>query len=60
LEGELVLQGIWGAMQRNKDISGGIMSSCCMEDTKSSAGCGFEQPGLVEGVPAHGRGIGTR
>jgi len=20
---------------------------------------GFEQPGLVEGVPAHGRGIGT-
>ena len=55
-----MLHGIWGAMQRNKDISGGIMSSCCMEDTKSSAGCGFEQPGLVEGVPAHGRGIGTR
>ena len=21
---------------------------------------GFEQPGLVEAVPAHGRGIGTR
>jgi len=21
---------------------------------------GFEQPGLVEGVPAHGRGVGTR
>jgi len=20
----------------------------------------FEQPGLVEGVPAHGRGVGTR
>ena len=24
------------------------------------AGWGFEQPGLVEGVPAHGRGLGTR
>jgi len=23
-------------------------------------GCGFEQPGLVEDVPAHGRGVGTR
>ena len=23
-------------------------------------GWGFEQPGLVEGVPAHGRGDGTR
>jgi len=23
-------------------------------------GQGFEQPGLVEGVPAHGRGVGTR
>ena len=23
-------------------------------------GWGFEQPGLVEGVPAHGRGVGTR
>jgi len=23
-------------------------------------GWGFEHPGLVEGVPAHGRGIGTR
>ena len=23
-------------------------------------GWGFEQPGLVEGVPAHGRGIETR
>jgi len=21
---------------------------------------GFEQPGLVEGVPAHGRGVGAR
>jgi len=21
---------------------------------------GFEQPGLVEGVPAHGRGVATR
>jgi len=24
------------------------------------AGQGFEQPGLVERVPAHGRGVGTR
>jgi len=24
------------------------------------AGQGFEQPDLVEGVPAHGRGVGTR
>jgi len=23
-------------------------------------GWGFEQPGLVEGVPAHGMGLGTR
>ena len=23
-------------------------------------GQGFEQPGLVEGVPAHGRGLGSR
>jgi len=23
-------------------------------------GWGIEQPGLVEGVPAHGRGVGTR
>ena len=23
-------------------------------------GWGFEQPGVVEGVPAHGRGVGTR
>jgi len=23
------------------------------------AGWGFEQAGLVEGVPAHGRGVGT-
>jgi len=23
-------------------------------------GRGFEHPGLVEGVPAHGRGVGTR
>jgi len=23
-------------------------------------GWGFEQPGLVEGVPAYGRGVGTR
>jgi len=23
-------------------------------------GRGFEQPGLVEGVPVHGRGAGTR
>ena len=27
---------------------------------QGQAGWGFEQPGLAEGVPAHGRGIGTR
>ena len=27
---------------------------------QGQAGWGFEQPGLVEGVPAHGRGVGTR
>jgi len=26
----------------------------------SQAGWGFEQPGVVEGVPAHGTGVGTR
>jgi len=27
---------------------------------QGQAGWDFEQPGLVEGVPAHGRGVGTR
>ncbi|GAB0191433.1 cAMP-dependent protein kinase inhibitor alpha [Grus japonensis] len=27
---------------------------------QAQTGWGFEQPGLVEGVPAHGRGAGTR
>jgi len=27
---------------------------------QGQAGWGFEQPGLVEGVPAHGRVVGTR
>jgi len=27
---------------------------------QGQAGRGFEHPGLVEGVPAHGRGAGTR
>ena len=27
---------------------------------QGQVGRGFEQPGLVEGVPAHGRGVGTR
>ena len=27
---------------------------------QGQAECGFEQPGLVEGVPADGRGFGTR
>jgi len=29
-------------------------------NTQGQAGWGFEQPGLVEGVPAHGRGVVTR
>ena len=27
---------------------------------QGQVGWGFEQPGLVEGVPAHGSGVGTR
>jgi len=27
---------------------------------QGQVGWGFEQLGLVEGVPAHGRGVGTR
>ena len=27
---------------------------------QGQVGWGFEQPGLVEGVPARGRGVGTR
>ena len=27
---------------------------------QGQAGRGFEQPDLVEGVPAHGRGVGSR
>jgi len=27
---------------------------------QGQVGWGFEQPGLLEGVPAHGRGVGTR
>jgi len=27
---------------------------------QGQVGWGFEQPGLVQGVPAHGRGVGTR
>ena len=27
---------------------------------QGQVGWGFGQPGLVEGVPAHGRGVGTR
>jgi len=27
---------------------------------QGQVGLGFEHPGLVEGVPAHGRGFGTR
>jgi len=29
-------------------------------NVQGQVGWGFEQPGLVEGVPAHGRGVGTR
>jgi len=27
---------------------------------QGQAGWGFEKPGLVEGVPAHGKGVGMR
>jgi len=29
-------------------------------DVQGQVGWSSEQPGLVEGVPAHGRGVGTR
>jgi len=32
----------------------------CPGSIQGQVGWGFEQPGLVEGVPAHGRGVGTR
>ncbi|GAB0186399.1 hypothetical protein GRJ2_001105200 [Grus japonensis] len=31
-----------------------------IESVQGQVGWGFGQPGLVEGVPAHGRGVGTR
>jgi len=30
------------------------------ESVQGQVGQGLEQPALVEGVPAHGRGVGTR
>ena len=30
------------------------------ESVQAQVGWGFEQPGLVESVPAHGRGVGPR
>jgi len=33
----------------------GVFSRVC----EGHVGGGFEQPALVEGVPAHGRGLGT-
>ena len=34
---------------------------CCLPGSvQGHVGRGFEQPGVVEGVPAHGRGVGTR
>lgn len=32
----------------------------CVQSVQSQAGWGFEQTGLVEGVTAHGREVGTR
>jgi len=31
-----------------------------LADVEGQVGRGFEQPGLVEGVPGHGSGVGTR
>jgi len=33
---------------------------CPLPGSVHQVGWGFEQPGLVEGVPAHGREVGTR
>ena len=53
LQGNLIVpfQYLKGAYQKAAE---GLFRRTC------SAGWDFEQPGLVEGVPADGRGIGTR
>jgi len=34
-----------------------VVGAPSLESVQGQAGWGFEQPGLVEGVPAHGRGL---
>jgi len=36
------------------------VESLLLGNIQGQIGWGFEHPGLVEGVPAHGRGFGTR
>jgi len=38
----------------------GLLRMPLSGSVQGQVGRGFEQPGLVEGVPAHGRGLGTR
>jgi len=41
-----------------------VAQRCCgcplLGSVQGQVGWGFEQPGLVEGVPGHGRGLGIR
>jgi len=46
--------GHWNRLPR------AVVDAPSLKVFQGQGGCGFEQPGLVEGVPAHGRGVGTR
>ena len=41
-------------------LPGEVVDAPSLEVFRARVGWGFEQPGLVEGVPARGRGVGTR
>jgi len=46
--------------QRSRLPRAAVNAQPCPESAQNQAGWGFEQPNLVEGVPAHGRGIRIR
>jgi len=46
--------GHWNRLLRE------VVAAPTLEVFKTKVGWGFEQSGLVEGVPVHGRGVGTR
>ena len=50
-----------GTSRQSLERSGKLMKlSKLSGSVQGQAGWSSEQPGLVEGVPAHGRGVGTR